>query len=103
MDTGTLPIVRPGFLKKWTFHFSPHPWEEGGGGQTWLKHPTPFPQQQPRNCKHQQGLAERSPERERSKGPGHGMDSQGSQGVLRRLSSTHGLSIPTGYPALGLS
>lgn len=32
MDTGTLPIVRPGFLKKWTFYFSSHPPERRGGG-----------------------------------------------------------------------
>lgn len=69
MDTGTLPIVRPGFLKKWTFYFSSHPPGGGAGsGQTWPKHPTPLPQQQPRNCKCRQGLVEGSPERELTKG-----------------------------------
>ena len=51
MDTGTLPIVRPGFLKKWTFYFCSHRLGGGeGGGQTWPKHPTPLPQQQPCKC-----------------------------------------------------
>lgn len=70
MDTGTLPIVRSGFLKKWIFYFSSHsPGGREGGGQTWWKHPTPLPQQQPYNCQHHQGLVEGSPKRELGKGP----------------------------------
>lgn len=84
MDTGTLPIVRPGFLKKWTFYSSSHPPAGGRGGQTWPKHPTLLPQQQ--------GLVEGSPERD-LRVPIHG-GIGGHWGVLWALSSTHGLWIP---------
>lgn len=84
MDTGTLPIVRPGFLKKWTFYSSSHGPAGGRGGQTWPKHPTLLPQQQ--------GLVEGSPERD-LRVPIHG-GIGGHWGVLWALSSTHGLWIP---------
>lgn len=84
MDTGTLPIVRPGFLKKWTFYSSSHPPGGGRGGQTWPKHPALLPQQQ--------GLAAGA--LKGAEGPHPWRDSGDSRGVLWALSSTHGLWIP---------
>lgn len=76
MDTGTLPIVRPCFLKKCSFSFRLPPL--GGGG--WAPRSPPPAAALPPQCPSSAGGAPREP-----------------------WGAAHGPSIPSGHPALGLS